>query len=1297
MWQARPVFISSTFADMQAERDHLRRVVFPALAERLQARRRHLEWVDLRLGVATAALEDGQRRELQVLKVCLAEIRRCRPFLIVLLGDRYGWVPPAELITVVAGEEGFDSEIAGRSVTDLEISFGILRDPEQEPRSFFYFRDPLPYAAMPPVLAAQYSDAHDPDPGAADRGKRLANLKSEIETRLPGRVRHYNVDWDRERQSVSGLDNWGQAVIEDIWSDLAAETASAEAELDVSWQQIERRALDDYIEDRARGFVGRGQILSRLNAFATSVAQEAAPWGVCLIGAPGSGKSALFGELNRRLKHSDIFILAHAAGASPRAPSVDAMLRRWIDELAIALDCTADLVEDADLETVQATLSTLLVRMSPQRRVILLVDGLDQFETTIRGRFATWLPQLISANVRAIATAIAGDASNALSERAGFDLIDLPPLDLSEARSIIASICARYHRTFEPEVFEGLLAKRATDGAAWENPLWLVLAVEELNLLDADDFARLGRSYRGAPAERLRALMVDIIAVLPADIPGLYGATFERAAEQFGTVLAQSFLSLIGVSRSGWRESDFRVLLPILTAEPWDPLRFASLRRLFRGQLRQGGELAQWDFAHAQMRVAVRTCLSAWGVAETDLHAAISDYLLSMRSDDPLHLSETMIHLLSSKNWTQCARYYGDWQLSRAEMQGATRALADTVLTSLDQSSATSTLCRLLDAPEIDMNTRACAAQRFAFELSRSLEVSATTEARFVIVDRARHTLEQLAPLKPDDVELQRCLQASFDGVGNVQMVQRNLAGALKSYGNALAIAERCAKLEPHNAQCRRDLLVSHSKLGDLQIQQWNYVGALKSYGDALAIADRLAKSDPHNTNWQRDLSLLYCSVGGVQFKQGDLVGALKSHGDALAIVERLGKSDPSNAVWQRDLSVFYCSVGNVQFQQGDLAGALKSYGNALAIAERLAKSDPSNAVWQGDPSVLYRRFGDVQFQQGDLAGALKSYGNALAIAERLTKSDPRNAGWQVDLAFSNEQIGNVQRAQGDVTAAFKSYEAKRDIISRLAKSDPDNPLQHELLVSCNKVGDMQFRQDDLAGALKSYGDALAIAERLAKSDSSNALWQHDLLESYSKVGGVQVTKGDLAGAMVSYGHILAIRDRLAKSDPSNGLRQRDLSISFDNIGDLQAQQGDLAGALKSYGDALAIAERLTKSDPRNTLSQSDLAASYLKVGDLQFAYGDLAAALTSYEHGLAIQERLAMSDPSNTGWQREWSVSWAKIAIAASKAGDNVKALAALRNGQAIMGRVTSRSPNNAVWNRDLAWFNGQIEKLSR
>ena len=67
-WQTRPVFVSSTFKDMQAERDYLRQVVFPRVEEELRKGRIQLEPIDLRQGVETADLPSEEAREQLVLK-----------------------------------------------------------------------------------------------------------------------------------------------------------------------------------------------------------------------------------------------------------------------------------------------------------------------------------------------------------------------------------------------------------------------------------------------------------------------------------------------------------------------------------------------------------------------------------------------------------------------------------------------------------------------------------------------------------------------------------------------------------------------------------------------------------------------------------------------------------------------------------------------------------------------------------------------------------------------------------------------------------------------------------------------------------------------------------------------------------------------------------------------------------------------------------------------------------------------------------------------------------------------------
>jgi len=127
-WRSRPVFITSTFADMQAERDWLRYHVFPELAERLRERRHYLEPIDLRWGVETRTVDQQQAKELLVLKVCLEEINRSRPFLIGLVGDRYGWVPPPERMRAATDEAGYQTDVEGKSVTALEIEYGVLAE-----------------------------------------------------------------------------------------------------------------------------------------------------------------------------------------------------------------------------------------------------------------------------------------------------------------------------------------------------------------------------------------------------------------------------------------------------------------------------------------------------------------------------------------------------------------------------------------------------------------------------------------------------------------------------------------------------------------------------------------------------------------------------------------------------------------------------------------------------------------------------------------------------------------------------------------------------------------------------------------------------------------------------------------------------------------------------------------------------------------------------------------------------------------------------------------------------------------
>ncbi len=84
------VFISSTFRDMHAERDHLVTVVLPELRERVE--RLGLEFldVDLRWGVPAKDLNGETANSWES---CRQWIDWVEPFFVCILGQRYGWVP----------------------------------------------------------------------------------------------------------------------------------------------------------------------------------------------------------------------------------------------------------------------------------------------------------------------------------------------------------------------------------------------------------------------------------------------------------------------------------------------------------------------------------------------------------------------------------------------------------------------------------------------------------------------------------------------------------------------------------------------------------------------------------------------------------------------------------------------------------------------------------------------------------------------------------------------------------------------------------------------------------------------------------------------------------------------------------------------------------------------------------------------------------------------------------------------------------------------------------------------------
>ena len=114
---------------MNFERDWFNEEILPKFREAAHSHGEEADVIDLRIGIDTRELETPERLK-QVLGVCSKFIAKCKPFMIVFIGDRYGYTVDANVITVEFAEElnaEMHTQVLNKSITDLEIDFGIFQ------------------------------------------------------------------------------------------------------------------------------------------------------------------------------------------------------------------------------------------------------------------------------------------------------------------------------------------------------------------------------------------------------------------------------------------------------------------------------------------------------------------------------------------------------------------------------------------------------------------------------------------------------------------------------------------------------------------------------------------------------------------------------------------------------------------------------------------------------------------------------------------------------------------------------------------------------------------------------------------------------------------------------------------------------------------------------------------------------------------------------------------------------------------------------------------------------------------
>jgi nephrocystin-3 len=607
------VFVSSTFRDMQEDRDWLVKHIFPQLRRLCEARGVTWGEVDLRWGIT-----DEEAAEGKVLPLCLAEIERSRPYFIGLLGERYGWVPkPEEIPEELLEREAWLRDHLQCSVTELEIIHGVLREERMHGHAFFYSRDPDYLDRLPPNRIRGDFESESPE-----AKEKIERLKNRLRDARDEQVCQFHENYPDPQE----LGNW---ILEDF-TQLIERRFPADAKPD----ELDREAAghDAFARSRAAVYIGRPEYFDRLDAH---VAGDGPP--LVVLGESGSGKSALLANwfLSRfrssasNVEPSAALALIHFIGSTPDSADASRLMQRMMLELKRRFDLPDDVPSMPD--QIRDQFPNWLNKTAGAGRIVLVLDALNQLADQDHAPDLGWLPRVLPMNVRLIVSTLPGRSLDAVQRR-DWPEMTVELLSVSERQELIEKFLARSSRRLSRERVD-----RIAGAAQTANPLFLSAMLDEL---------RQFGEY-----ERLDEMIEHYLAAAnPQDLYQRILARWEQDYDRERPGLVRDALSLIGSARRGLSESELLDLLGTggqpLPRAAWTPFYLAAEASLAR----RSGLLG---FFHDYLRNAVQTHCLPTIEQRRACHRTLADYFRDRPEMTDRELDELPWQWQQAEEWTQ--------------------------------------------------------------------------------------------------------------------------------------------------------------------------------------------------------------------------------------------------------------------------------------------------------------------------------------------------------------------------------------------------------------------------------------------------------------------------------------------------------------------------------------------------------------------------------------------------------------------------------------------------------------------
>ncbi|KAA3655098.1 MAG: DUF4062 domain-containing protein [Calditrichaeota bacterium] len=441
------VFISSTFKDLRVERTYLMNQIFPLLRKECEKKNVIFQAVDLRWGIDTEELTDEAEVGSKVLKTCLQEIDRSTCF-IGILGERYGWIPDRFPDDVLKQHDWPESPM-NRSITELEIYHGVLKNTAMHENAFFYFRHPN--------LTKEFSP--DSLKESQENQEKLDALKKTIcENNLAPKHRY------------KSLKELGEAIEENITGILNKKFPS---DKDITAIEHERAAHYFYAQKFAKHYIKVEKFWNELDAFLNTTSAHV----LHIQGEQGSGKTALVANwLLHKLEHdsTDHHFFYHFVGATQNSGEWRDVIGRFIQDMAPATGMKHELPEAGTART-PLLLDHLksFSRLHPDKQIIAIIDSINGFHQKTAQNDLFWLPPELPSNCKIILT-----SNNDIEKSYGLQVTELR-LDLLD-RNKLPKFITEYLKGIHGRELNAQQIQKIARHKEAIRPLFLVSLLEDL-------------------------------------------------------------------------------------------------------------------------------------------------------------------------------------------------------------------------------------------------------------------------------------------------------------------------------------------------------------------------------------------------------------------------------------------------------------------------------------------------------------------------------------------------------------------------------------------------------------------------------------------------------------------------------------------------------------------------------------------------------------------------------------------------------------------------------------------------